>query len=101
LKLLYQVANAVTVTDVELAMREFAAGVFQPLLVPSCISGGAEKLGAHVVVNAHDIPAPTVEVDYDFGPDEPVGTRYQDGGHTTFRKKGRDTIRAILYPVAA
>jgi hypothetical protein len=101
LKLLDQVANAVTVTDVELAMRECAAGVFEPLLVPSGISGGAEKLCAHVVVNAHDMPASAVEVGYDVGPDEPVGTRYQDGGHMTFRKNGRDTIWAILYPLAA
>jgi len=101
LQLINQVANAVTVTDVEFAMREFAAGVFQPFLVPSGISCGAEKLGTHVVVNAHNMPAPAIEMGYDFGTDEPVGTRYQDGGHTTFRKKGRHTIWAIVYPLAA
>jgi hypothetical protein len=70
LKLPDQIANSVTIANVELLKSERPAGSLQPLLIPSRIARRSEKFGAHIVVNTDDIPAPTVEVRHDFGPDE-------------------------------
>jgi len=67
-----QLSNTVSVADVELAMRELVTVAFQPLLIPTRITGRAEKLGPHVVVNADDTPALAIEVGNYLGPDEPV-----------------------------
>ena len=81
LEVLDQFLDAMTVPDIELAMRKVTARLLQALLIPSCIAGGAEELGAHIVVNAHDTPAPAVEVGHDLRPDEPVRPGDQNCAH--------------------
>jgi hypothetical protein len=46
----------------------------EALLVPTRVAAGTEKIGAHVVVHAMDLPAKLGKIGDDFGTDEAGGT---------------------------
>jgi hypothetical protein len=70
LDFLEEVKHTLAIADVQFVMYEALNTLLEPMLIPTCITLGAEKYGALVIVNAVDLPTLGCKVEAHFRPDE-------------------------------
>ena len=70
----FRAADRSAVANIQFVVMEVRMGGHEPALIPARVALGAEEVGAHVVVDAVDLPAELAEIVDDLRADKTRGT---------------------------
>src|SRR5439155_26215826 len=73
--------DAGAVADIELRVREAFRDRLKPPQVPGGVALRPEEVGAHVVVDADDLPSARIEITHGFGADQSARAGDEDSVH--------------------